>query len=73
VAVTKLLIAGLFLAVMACGGDSEDEEEPMQETEMLAPDGCYIIMRMMCDCALTAEQCTGEGMVWAEDCRSCEM
>jgi len=74
--VTKLVIASLFLAVMACGGDSEEaEEEPMQETmmEREGPEGCYIIARMMCDCALTEAQCTGADKTWTPGCMSCEM
>lgn len=76
---TKLVIAGLFLAAMACGGDSEDDAEQMQEMEMLmsereGPVGCYIAAQMMCDCALTEAQCSeAAGMFWVPGCMSCEM
>ena len=76
---TKRVIVSLLLAVMACGGDSEDAEEPMQEMDMLegdgermGPVGCYIAAQMMCDCALTEAMCSeAAGMFWVPGCMSC--
>lgn len=73
---TKLVIGGLLLAMLACGGDSDEGEEPMQMQMQVreGPVGCYIAAEMMCDCELAEEECIeAAGMFWTPGCMSCEM
>lgn len=70
----------LLFASIACGGESDEtevmdeEETTMLMTDREGPAGCYVPQRMMCDCALTEAQCTGETMVWVPNgCASCQM
>jgi len=57
--------------IVQAAGEPETETEEQRPAPRPGPEGCYIVARNMCDCAILEPDCSEDIGVWTEGCASC--